>query len=44
MRDEWINDVLIVYIENDLFLTIDNERIVQRFQLMRTRKIQLSPL
>ncbi|XP_042016087.1 zinc finger MYM-type protein 1-like [Salvia splendens] len=44
MGDEWMNDSLIVYIEKDLFSTIDNKKILQRFQSMRTRRIQLPPL
>ncbi|XP_073045822.1 uncharacterized protein [Primulina eburnea] len=41
MSDDWMNDGLIVYVEKDIFLTIDNESIVQRFQYMKTRKEQL---
>ena len=44
MGDKWMNDSLIVYIEKHLFSTIGNEQILQRFQSMRTRRIQLSPL
>ncbi|XP_057769458.1 uncharacterized protein LOC130989445 [Salvia miltiorrhiza] len=44
MQDEWMNDSLIVYIENDIFSTIDNEKILQRFQSMSTRRNQLSSL
>jgi hypothetical protein len=31
MRDKWMNDSLIVYIENDIFNKIDNEIIMKRF-------------
>jgi hypothetical protein len=31
MRDKWMNDSLIVYIENDIFNKIDNEIIIKRF-------------
>ncbi|XP_073036569.1 uncharacterized protein [Primulina eburnea] len=41
MSDDWMNDSLIVYVEKDIFLTVDNESIVQRFQNMKTRKEQL---
>ncbi|XP_073049004.1 uncharacterized protein [Primulina eburnea] len=41
MSDDWMNDILIVYVEKDIFLTVDNESIVQRFQNMKTRKKQL---
>jgi hypothetical protein len=30
-RDEWMNDCLITYIEKDIFKTISNEEIMQRF-------------
>ncbi|XP_042410891.1 uncharacterized protein LOC122000593 [Zingiber officinale] len=32
MEDEWMNDSLVVYIENDIFATIENEQILQYFQ------------
>ncbi|XP_073153527.1 uncharacterized protein [Henckelia pumila] len=41
MGDEWMNDSLIVYVEKEIFLTIDNETIIQSFQNMKTRKEQL---
>ncbi|XP_042027249.1 uncharacterized protein LOC121774438 [Salvia splendens] len=44
MGDEWMNDSLVVYIEKDIFSTIDNEPIPQRFQSTKTRRIQLPPL
>ena len=31
MRDQWMNDCLIVYIEKDVTCNIDNEIIMQRF-------------
>jgi hypothetical protein len=31
MGDEWMNDCLITYIEKDIFKTISNEEIMQRF-------------
>ena len=34
--DQWMNDYLITYIENDVFASIDNEAIMQRFQHMKT--------
>jgi hypothetical protein len=33
---EWNNDCLITYIEKDIFKTISNEEIMQRFQGMKT--------
>ncbi|XP_042387815.1 zinc finger MYM-type protein 1-like [Zingiber officinale] len=44
MRDEWMNDSLVVYIEKDIFSTIENDQILQRFQKMKSRKMQLPPL
>lgn len=44
MGDEWMNDSLVVYIEKDIFSTIENEQILRRFQTMQTRRIQLSAL
>lgn len=38
MRDQWMNDCLVTYIENDIFKTISNEKILQRFQGMKTRR------
>ncbi|XP_042436858.1 zinc finger MYM-type protein 1-like [Zingiber officinale] len=34
--DEWMNDSLVVYIEKDVFNTVDNEPILQRFQNMES--------
>ncbi|XP_039135754.1 uncharacterized protein LOC120273181 [Dioscorea cayenensis subsp. rotundata] len=44
MGDEWMNDSLVVYIEREVFATINNEVILQRFQKMQTRRMQLPPL
>ena len=41
MRDQWMNNCLIVYIEKDVASSIDNETIMQRFQNMKTRRRQL---
>jgi hypothetical protein len=30
MRDKWMNDSLVVYIEKDIFDKIDNEAIMKR--------------
>ncbi|KAF8388536.1 hypothetical protein HHK36_027211 [Tetracentron sinense] len=39
--DEWMNDCLVVHIEKDIFDSIENEAIIQRFQNMKTRRGQL---
>jgi hypothetical protein len=41
MRDKWMNDSLVVYIEKDIFDKIDNEAIMKRFQNMKIRREQL---
>ena len=41
MGDQWMNDNLLVYIEKDIFNSLDNEVIMQRFQGMKTRRGQL---
>ena len=41
MREQLMNDSLVVYIEKDLFNNIDNEVVIQRYQCMKTRKGQL---
>ena len=35
---KWMNDLLVVYFEKEIFLTIDNEAILQRFQNMSMRR------
>ena len=42
MGDEWLNDSLVVYIEKDIFDSIDNELILNRFQNMDSRRNQSS--
>ncbi|XP_039146895.1 uncharacterized protein LOC120284168 [Dioscorea cayenensis subsp. rotundata] len=44
MGDGLMNDSLVVYIEREIFATIDNEAILQRFQKMQTRRMKLPPL
>jgi len=41
MGDEWMNDNLIVYVEKDVFNSINNESIAQCFQNMKSRREQL---
>ena len=41
MGDQWMNDQLLVYVEKDIFDSIDNYTIVQHFQNMKTHRIQL---
>ncbi|KAH7661228.1 P-loop containing nucleoside triphosphate hydrolase protein [Dioscorea alata] len=43
-EEDFLTDSLVCYIEKDIFNEIDNEDILQYFQNMRTRRIQLAPL
>ena len=38
MRDEWLNDSFTVYLENNIFTTIDNDNIIDRFQNIKIRR------
>lgn len=44
MGDDWLNENLVVYVEKDIFKKLENEAILQRFQNMRPRRMQLSKL
>ena len=35
IRDQWMNDCLVTYIEKDIFKTIKCEEIMQQFQNMK---------
>ena len=37
IRDQWMNDCLVTYIEKDIFKTIKCEEIMQRFQNKKNR-------
>ena len=41
MRDQLLNDTLLVYVEKDIFNSLDNETIMLHFQDMKTRQGQL---
>uniref|UniRef100_A0A7C9A4N8 HAT C-terminal dimerisation domain-containing protein n=1 Tax=Opuntia streptacantha TaxID=393608 RepID=A0A7C9A4N8_OPUST len=41
MCDSFLNDCLVCYIEKDVFDSISNESIMQRFQCMKSRRGQL---
>ena len=41
MRDQWINDYLITYIEFDIFDTINNDVIIEQFQNISKRRDSL---
>jgi hypothetical protein len=42
MRDQLMNNCLITYIKNNIFKTISNEKIMQQFQCIKTRRRQLN--
>lgn len=35
---EWLNDLLVTYIERDVFFTVKTEDVVKRFQNMKSRR------
>ncbi|XP_075074609.1 uncharacterized protein LOC142162183 [Nicotiana tabacum] len=39
--DEFLNDCLVCYIEDEVFETVPNDAIIDRFQSMTTRRVQL---
>ncbi|KAI5682688.1 hypothetical protein M9H77_03916 [Catharanthus roseus] len=41
MGDEFLNDSLVCYVEQEIFKSIENEDILQQFQNMQTRRIKL---
>ena len=41
MGDTWLNDCMVTYIERDVFETISNEDIMERFQKMKKRRMLL---
>ena len=41
MGDQWMNDCLVTYIESDVFDTISNDVIMERFQNMSKRRSSL---
>ena len=44
MGDDFLIDCLVCYVERDIFMRIDNEVIIQHFQNMRTRRLDVPPL
>ena len=41
MGYQWMKDRLLVYVKKDIFDSINNETIIQQFQNMKTRRVQL---
>jgi hypothetical protein len=44
MGDKWMNDCLITFIEKKIFNTMNNEKIMQKFQNIKPRRGKLSSL
>ncbi|XP_022880802.1 uncharacterized protein LOC111398079 [Olea europaea var. sylvestris] len=42
MGDDWLNDNLVVYVEKAIFKKLENEAILQGFQIIRPCRMQLS--
>ena len=42
MGDEWVNDLMICYVEKEIFRSITNEKIIQRFEAMKKRRMLLT--
>ena len=38
MGDDWMNHRMVCYIERDVFVSIEESKIIERFQGYRTRK------
>jgi hypothetical protein len=41
MDDVWLNDLMICYIEKEIFRNIDNEKFKKQFQEMKKRRMLL---
>ncbi|KAJ4786892.1 zinc finger MYM-type-like protein [Rhynchospora pubera] len=39
MGDEWLNDLMICYVEKEIFRSISNEKIIKRFEEMAKRRM-----
>ena len=39
MSDEWLNDLILCYIEKEIFIGLDFEKVKKRFQAMKNRRI-----
>ncbi|XP_062224592.1 uncharacterized protein LOC133923175 [Phragmites australis] len=41
IADEWLNDLMICYIEKEIFKGLDDKRIMKRFQAIKNRRMNL---
>jgi hypothetical protein len=44
MSDEWLNDLILCYIEKEIFKGLDHDKIKRTFQSMKDQKMSLPPL
>jgi hypothetical protein len=43
IADDWFNNLMVCYVERELFKSLDEASIIRRFQNLKTRKMQLPP-
>ena len=43
VSDEWLNDLMVCYTEREIFKSIDDKTIMDRFQHMKSRRMDLPP-
>jgi len=41
IRDEFLNDCLVTYMESDIFDSVENEKVIQGFQNIKSQREQL---
>ncbi|GAA0162346.1 hypothetical protein LIER_39399 [Lithospermum erythrorhizon] len=41
MSNAWLNDCLVTFVEKEVFCTVDDRDIINRFQVMRERRMQI---
>jgi hypothetical protein len=41
IEDDWMNDLMVYYTEKEIFKSLDDETITQRFQRLKIRRMQL---
>jgi hypothetical protein len=41
IEDDWLNDLIICYIDKEVLKSNDDDLIIRRFQRLKTRRIQL---
>ena len=41
INDEWLNDMMICYVEREIFAAIDDNKIMRRYQAMKKRRNHL---